>query len=250
MGSIPQGRPKRACTERTRERVQLLLEWEEAPEHGELFRAAAARVEQEFRTEEALRRRLGKEFVPDEGDEGPSDDGDAESYAGSDAGSDNDQDVLEVQSEDSDYYPGKRGGGFRKYDRPMSDEDEEEDDNDDDNDDDDDEDDDVETELAEEEAGDEEDDEDLIDSEADTEPHADDASTASSNCAEVSDRSSGSILPAEEEVTSSLTLVSDPVPLIMHPPVLNMGSDNPLPPAEVSPRAEESEGGSRSRSTW
>jgi len=41
-------RPKRVCTERTRERIARILEWENCSENSGLFRSAAAKMEREF----------------------------------------------------------------------------------------------------------------------------------------------------------------------------------------------------------
>lgn len=43
------GRPKRECTERTRERIAKILEWENCSEKSAMFKNAAAKMEQEFR---------------------------------------------------------------------------------------------------------------------------------------------------------------------------------------------------------
>ena len=41
-------RPKRVCTERTRERIARILEWENCTENSSMFRAAAAQMDREF----------------------------------------------------------------------------------------------------------------------------------------------------------------------------------------------------------
>ena len=41
-------RPKRVCTERTRERIARILEWESCTESSSMFRAAAAQMDREF----------------------------------------------------------------------------------------------------------------------------------------------------------------------------------------------------------
>ena len=41
-------RPKRVCTDRTRERIARILEWENCSENSTLFRSAAAQMEREF----------------------------------------------------------------------------------------------------------------------------------------------------------------------------------------------------------
>jgi hypothetical protein len=42
-------RPKRVCTERTRERISRILEWENCTENSSMFRAAAAQMDREFK---------------------------------------------------------------------------------------------------------------------------------------------------------------------------------------------------------
>jgi hypothetical protein len=42
-------RPKRLCTEQTRERIAKILEWENCSESSALFKNAAAKMEREFR---------------------------------------------------------------------------------------------------------------------------------------------------------------------------------------------------------
>jgi hypothetical protein len=42
-------RPKRLCTEQTRERIAKILEWENCSESSALFKHAAAKMEREFR---------------------------------------------------------------------------------------------------------------------------------------------------------------------------------------------------------
>jgi len=46
-------RPKRVCTDRTRERIARILEWENCSENSSLFRSAAAQMEREFKGDEA-----------------------------------------------------------------------------------------------------------------------------------------------------------------------------------------------------
>jgi hypothetical protein len=41
-------RPKRVCTERARERIARILEWENCTEDSSMFRAAAAQIDREF----------------------------------------------------------------------------------------------------------------------------------------------------------------------------------------------------------
>lgn len=41
-------RPKRMCTERARERIARILEWENCTESSKMFRAAAAEMDREF----------------------------------------------------------------------------------------------------------------------------------------------------------------------------------------------------------
>eukprot|EP00960_Hanusia_phi_P060680 764581-Hanusia_phi.AAC.13 len=164
-------RPKRHCTERARERVRQVLEWEEAPEHGELFRAAAARVEREFKREQCLRRR-GYVELEEGGDDDDDDEGEDEGDEEDEVEGDASDGVNEWDSEDSDYYPGKRGGGFHKYDRLLSDGEDDnkgsdDDDEGDDKDDNDGEDDEEEDDEDEEEEDDEEDDEEEDDADDD-----------------------------------------------------------------------------------
>lgn len=44
-------RPKRACTERTRQKIQEILEWEACKENSQMFKDAEAQMERELRAE-------------------------------------------------------------------------------------------------------------------------------------------------------------------------------------------------------
>ena len=44
-------RPKRACTERARQKIQEILEWEACTENSKMFKDAEAQMERELRAE-------------------------------------------------------------------------------------------------------------------------------------------------------------------------------------------------------
>jgi hypothetical protein len=44
-------RPKRACTERARQKIQDILEWEACKENSKMFKDAEAQMERELRAE-------------------------------------------------------------------------------------------------------------------------------------------------------------------------------------------------------
>jgi predicted P-loop ATPase len=44
-------RPKRACTERTRQKIQEILQWEACKENSQMFKDAEAQMERELRAE-------------------------------------------------------------------------------------------------------------------------------------------------------------------------------------------------------
>jgi len=59
-------RPKRLCTEQTRERIAKILEWENCSESSALFKQAAAKMEREFRLGVAESDSVQHEDSPDE----------------------------------------------------------------------------------------------------------------------------------------------------------------------------------------
>lgn len=91
----------------TRERVQSVLEWEEAREDSRLFQTVATEMNREFDREDMLRR-TGRLTVAEEEE------------ALLEEESEEDEEEREGPpsevSYDSDYFPGKTSGGFFRYD--------------------------------------------------------------------------------------------------------------------------------------
>ena len=85
-------------------RVREVLEWEQLDERSAQFRSAAQALEAEFERERLMRRTCPEILQEDTRDNDDNDDEGEEDSGASEA------------SCDSDWYPGKKGGGFFRYD--------------------------------------------------------------------------------------------------------------------------------------
>lgn len=94
-------RPKRRCVQEALNRVRGVYEWEELDERSSRFQQAARTLNDEITRDISLHPDVNDDQLM-EGEE--EDDGDEE-------------DDVSVSSYDSDYYPGKNGGGFFRYDQ-------------------------------------------------------------------------------------------------------------------------------------
>jgi hypothetical protein len=65
-------RPKRACTERARQKIQEILEWEACKENSKMFKDAEAQMERELRAEGG-----SPDYAPCETSESDGEDDDA-----------------------------------------------------------------------------------------------------------------------------------------------------------------------------
>ena len=65
-------RPKRACTERTKQKIQEILEWETCTEDSQLFKAVEAQMDLELNGE-----KRGSEYAPSSTSESDSGSDDA-----------------------------------------------------------------------------------------------------------------------------------------------------------------------------
>ncbi|EKX36132.1 hypothetical protein GUITHDRAFT_117637 [Guillardia theta CCMP2712] len=99
-------RPKRRCVEDAMNRVREVLEWEQLDERSAQFRSVAQALEAEFERERLMRRTC-PEILQEDTRENSNDDDEDEG--------EEDSGASEV-SFDSDWYPGKKGGGFFRYD--------------------------------------------------------------------------------------------------------------------------------------
>jgi hypothetical protein len=66
-------RPKRVCTERTRERIARILEWENCTEDSKMFKEAAAQIDREFKTSDGDSDYVSANEEEDTGDESEMD---------------------------------------------------------------------------------------------------------------------------------------------------------------------------------
>jgi hypothetical protein len=103
-------RPKRRCVEDAMNRVREVLEWERLDERSAQFRSVAQALEEEFERERLMRRTCPEilEEYAVENDDGND---------GNDGNDNDDEDSGASEAScDSDWHPGKKGGGFFRYD--------------------------------------------------------------------------------------------------------------------------------------
>ncbi len=103
-------RPKRRCVEDAMNRVREVLEWERLDERSSQFRSVAQALEEEFERERLMRRTCPEilEEYAVENDDGND---------GNDGNDNDDEDSGASEAScDSDWHPGKKGGGFFRYD--------------------------------------------------------------------------------------------------------------------------------------
>jgi len=83
-------RPKRACTERAKQKIQEILHWEACTESSQMFKEAADRVQAELCAE-----KREKDYAPSSASE-----------------SDNEEEAAETQESDSNDDTEKKGEAF------------------------------------------------------------------------------------------------------------------------------------------
>ena len=74
-------RPKRACTERAKQKIQEILEWESCKESSQMFKDAAKKLQAELCGEKKQ-----KDYVPSSSSESENESEGADSVEGTDSG--------------------------------------------------------------------------------------------------------------------------------------------------------------------
>jgi hypothetical protein len=81
-------RPKRACTERAKQKIQEILEWESCKESSQMFKDAAKKLQAELCGEKKQ-----KDYVPSSSSESENESEGADSVAETEASASNDNDT-------------------------------------------------------------------------------------------------------------------------------------------------------------
>ena len=86
-------RPKRACTERAKQKIQEILAWEACTESSQMFKDAARQLDSELCGE-----RKEKDYAPSSTSESDNEEEEAESAAETDASASDSQDETEKKA--------------------------------------------------------------------------------------------------------------------------------------------------------
>lgn len=98
-------RPKRVCTERTRERIARILEWENCTEDSKMFRDAAAQIDREFKASDGDSAYVSENEEEDSADDSEIDEDSCTHSPPSSAGVMQDEDGIGATSALKEWHP-------------------------------------------------------------------------------------------------------------------------------------------------